>query len=752
MNVRQFYISLLLASTMNMWAEQRELFINYYKENKLEQKAVFPFANGNVKDTREKEWSIKIDSTLIDGANGTVEYKVKLRLEKGMAPQVAVGVNFGFDDWSADNFVFIPSIVYNGNRFDIKQMNYPPYWYEKAEWKVDMPTTTPSVPTLEKYKDYGKIELTTGNAATPLMAFHSPKNDKVWMVQTKQGNSWGNYGLFVEENKDKGKAVFRIMSPAVRENRATGSGFVNSGDRGCDLKSGDEIEITFRTYKWDNASLQDMYSHFYDVRKDMNPIEKDYAVLPYSEVYKIMNSLFQKDRWNEAINMYSLTKPGTNSGWNQIWQLGWVGGGQVTYPFLLNGDNQAIERSIENLDVVFSKTQAPSGFYYAYGNGVEFASFGYSQPLKNNETLVRSQGDFLYMSLRQIGRIRDIKRDIPEHWINGIRKQADAFVRLWNKYGQVGQFVDVTTGDICIGGSTSGGIVPGGLALASEMLHNKEYLMVAEKLAEKYYNDFVLKGYTTGGPGEILSSPDSESAFGLFESYITLYEVTKNRKWLTFAKDLLPICASWVVSYDFEFPEQSDMNKINAHSNGSVWASIANKHSAPAICTWSGESLLKYYRYTDDQRAVDLLNDIAHGVPQYICAPGHKIGNMELGGACERVNLSDWEGKDAVGGNIFASCSWVETAVLLTVTQLPSIYVRKDKGQVEVFDHVILKSKKKEGNHLVLELQNPTEYDAELKIYVDDSVPLKNSIFDINDFQKVKKVVVKAKTEIEVKV
>lgn len=276
--------------------------------------------------------------------------------------------------------------------------------------------------------------------------------------------------------------------------------------------------------------------------------------------------------------------------------------------------------------------------------------------------------------------------------------------------------------------------------------------MVAEKLAEKYYNDFVLKGYTTGGPGEILSSPDSESAFGLFESYITLYEVTKNRKWLTFAKDLLPICASWVVSYDFEFPEQSDMNKINAHSNGSVWASIANKHSAPAICTWSGESLLKYYRYTDDQRAVDLLNDIAHGVPQYICAPGHKIGNMELGGACERVNLSDWEGKDAVGGNIFASCSWVETAVLLTVTQLPSIYVRKDKGQVEVFDHVILKSKKKEGNHLVLELQNPTEYDAELKIYVDDSVPLKNSIFDINDSQKVKKVVVKAKTEIEVKV
>ena len=156
--------------------------------------------------------------------------------------------------------------------------------------------------------------------------------------------------------------------------------------------------------------------------------------------------------------------------------------------------------------------------------------------------------------------------------------------------------------------------------------------------------------------------------------------MTGNRKWLVCAKDLLPVCASWVVSYDFQFPEHSIMHQINAHSTGSVWASAANKHSAPAICTWSGESLLKYYRATGDKYAIELLKDISHGVPQYISHKDRMVGNLEPGGVCGRVNLSDWEGKRNVGGNLFASCAWVEVAAMLTVTQLPSIYVQKDKG------------------------------------------------------------------------
>ena len=725
-------------------AQQKHFAINYYSGNKIDASQSLPWQGGTVTDARSNEWRIEVDSTVVDKRQGIVDYVVRYTLLSPAARQVSLGVNFDFDGWSAQNFVFVPAIVYDGNRFDRKVINYPPYWYDPEEWRIDMPTTTPLIPSLEKYESRGRIELTTGNAATPLMAFYSPGKSLSWMVQCLQGNRLGDFGLFIDEDKQQRQARFAIMSPAVREKRATGSGFADSDDRAADLKAGDTVELSFRVYSRRARSLQEMYGNFLRHRKELNPHTEDYAVMPFSEVWRVMDALFQKDRWSESIDMYCLTKPGTYAGWNQIWQLGWVGGGQATLPMLLQGDATAIDRAMRNLGVIFGKTQAPSGFYYAYGNGREFKSFGYGEAFKHNETFVRSQGDFLYMAQRQFARLKELHRDIPSAWFTSLRREADAFCNLWERYGQVGQFVDVETCDICIGGSTAGAIVPGGLALASQTFGDSRYLRAAEGLAAKFYDDYVLKGYTTGGPGEILSSPDSESAFALFESFVTLYEVTGQGKWLDCAKDLLPICASWVVSYDFRFPEHSAMHRIDAHSTGSVWASVANKHSAPAICTWSGESLLKYYRATADPYALSLLKDIAHGVPQYISHSDRPIGNMEPGGACERVNLSDWEGKQNVGGNLFASCAWVEVATMLTVTQLPSIYLQRDKGIVEVFDHLKAELLSRDGRGVELRVSNPTRYDAEVKIYVETSKDARRSLYTLNDPDKVKVIKVKA--------
>ena len=50
------------------------------------------------------------------------------------------------------------------------------------------------------------------------------------------------------------------------------------------------------------------------------------------------------------------------------------------------------------------------------------------------------------------------------------------------------------------------------------------------------------------------------------------------------------------------------------------------------------------------------------------------IGRMN-----ERVNLSDWEGKNNVGEVPLGSC-WPEVSVMLTYFELPAVYVRKDTG------------------------------------------------------------------------
>ncbi len=689
-----------------------------------------PENQSRIKDNNGAEWMLSLKESKVAGQPDATDFLLTWTLLKGQASEVAVGVKFPFEDWSAENYVFIPAAIYNGNRFDIKNIGYPPYWYDPSEWRLDMPTTITPAPTLGKGDHHAKIELNTGNASTPLMAFHSAKKQTGWMVLTTQESHLGNHGLFVEENENRTQATFSIMTPAVRKTRATGNGFAPSGDKAPDWKQGDTVSLRFRIYTFKAPSLQHMLNRFSEVRKDLNP-SKRVEVLPFSEAWALENNLYQSNRWDEKIHMYWLSDVGANTSWNFIWQLGWCGGGQCTLPFILNGTEQVKQRAIDNIEVIFTKSQAPSGFFNTYGNGVEFASFGYGSAMKHNETFVRSQGDWLYMAQRQFQALKTQDREIPGHWMNSLKKQADAFVRLWDKYGQFGQFVDVVTGDMCIGGSTAGAIVPGGLALASVTWDNPRYLEIAEQSARKYHKDYVLKGYTTGGPGEILSAPDSESAFALFESFMALYEITGSKEWLVCASDLLPICASWIVSYDYQFPERSTMGKIDARSCGSMWASVANKHSAPGLCTWSGDCLLKYFRATGNRYALELLEDVAHGLPQYISRKDRPIGNMPPGGICERVNMSDWEGKDNIGGNIFASCSWCETAVLLTVTQLPGIYVQPDKEFVAVFDNVLVEKTGSAKGKMKIRVTNPTKFVAEVKIFSESSKDAKKKTFSL---------------------
>ena len=94
---------------------------------------------------------------------------------------------------------------------------------------------------------------------------------------------------------------------------------------------------------------------------------------------------------------------------------------------------------------------------------------------------------------------------------------------------------------------------------------------------------------------------------------------------------------------------------------------------------------------------------------------------MPPGGICERVNLSDWEGRDKVGGNIFASCSWCETAAMLTVTQLPGIYVQPDTGVVAAMDNIRVERISHVGGTVRLRLTNPTKFAADVKVLVESA-------------------------------
>lgn len=382
-----------IASTQSLKSISDDLvpFITRFEGSQVKNKILLPLKDGETVKTDEgAEWSLSVHTQNVPDDPNATDYELTWKLEKGNSKSVSVGIDFTFRNWSVDNYVFVPAIVYDGNRFEVKNIDYPPYWYEKNEWRKDMPTTTTVQPTLgKKGSGAAKIELTTGNATTPLMAFYDPNKSLGWMVQTTQGNSNGNHGLTIAENGTKTESVFSITSPAVREKRAVGSGFAESGDKAANYRQGDAVSIRFRTYTFPAKSLNDLYRNFLKVRKGYNPVNRK-EELPFSEAWKLVNNLYQTERWDEDIDMYWLSKVGANASWNFIWQLGWCGGGQNTLPIMMKGGEQGTERAKKNIEVIISKSQARSGFFNAYGDGKEFVSFGFGSPLKTmNHWFVR---------------------------------------------------------------------------------------------------------------------------------------------------------------------------------------------------------------------------------------------------------------------------------------------------------------------------------------------------------------------------
>lgn len=659
-------------------------------------------------------------------------------LTDGNAPQTAIQLDAVFDEWTINNYVLLPGAVYNGNRFNVSPMNYPPLMTDLKYSFPTLPITISNVPRLSKGMGHSKIEQTTGDPSTPAMGFFSLSQKQIMWLLTEQRTRFGNSGLTVEESASRSQCTFSVTVPAMRKKRQTMVNQVPSDDRAPDWQTGDSVTLKARLYLDRAKTVQDLFDRFVEIRQDLTGHAKLTHQLPFDAAFHIQQKKYNEQNWDESRGYYSV---GMRENMAQDWQLGWVGGLMATLPLIAKGDPLSVERAIQNIETIISKTQAPSGFFYGIGDGTNWYGDGFTTPHPHNMHMVRKSADALYFFAKQFLMLEKLNPDwkCPEHWRQALIKLADAFVKLWNEYGQFGQFVDVETGKMIIWGSTAGAMAPGGLALAAHYLREDNYLKVAEKSAQFYYNRDVKNGLTTGGPGEILQCPDSESAFAMLESFVTLYVITGKSKYKDMAVDMAKQCATWVVSYDYQFPQESLFGRLDMKSAGSVIANVQNKHSAPGICTLSGNSLLHLYRATAEPFYLNLLQDISHNITQYLSRDDRPVGDMPPGWMNERVNLSDWEGEEMVGG-IFHGSTWAEVACMLTATEIPSVYVQLRDWNIWTFDHLDVEVVKKNRLGITLKVTNPTDFASTYSFLIEDAQQTKEKLNPVyfTDFKNVK--------------
>jgi hypothetical protein len=707
--------------------------------NKIKDKEKVAFINktdGTLK-TADAEWKTSITS-LEQQADGAVQLNIKFTLLNGAVNNASTAIDFNFSDWSVKNYVMIPAAVYNGNRFPALKGGYMPPYTPDMFCNKNVPLTISDNPRLAlKEGEPSKIDLLTWNASTPAMSFFSPAMKKGFMVLTEPKTNWGVNGLSVEENADRSKAGFAVTAPGVREYAAGFGDFSKSHDKPANWKAGDEINMKLYVYVFNATDIPAFLETYMNKRKKLLGESPQYYVAPMSTIFHYTTLQVDKARLHKPTFYDSMFFPENSF---KRFQIGWIGGLMNTYPMLAMNDAAHAQPIANTFDFVVSKMQGKSGFFYgAIDNGTTLVpekmpdSIKAKNPAITSSAMVRKNGDALLWMYKQFLLYKELNRggEIKPEWEAAAKKLAQAFVNTFEREGELGQYVDPESGRIVVYNSAAISSAPAGLALASVYCHEPKFLKTAEAIANSYYERFTKTlGLTGGNCGDISMDADSESAFGLLESFMSLYWATGKQHWLELAKAEAALGSTWTVSYNYEFPKQSDLGSFDAHSTGAVWASIQNKHAAPGICSASGDYLFKLYRATGDRNAALLLKDIVNGHTEQVELPNRPTVSAgvkgpergtKLGCSMERVQISDAEGRGVIGKLYNGSNGWTELNGLLMSLELPGIYLQTDKNEMFVFDQVQATSAKQKDGSALVTIKNPTPFDASVAVFAETS-------------------------------
>lgn len=651
----------------------------------------------------------KVDYVINETTTNYRDFSVIFRCTDGAIDQSSLSVDLNFSDWSTKNFVLMPGVVYDGNR-PFKVWKSPDWYPFITDTRYVGPNEEPfvtDIPMLSRNGGVSRIQMRSGHMTTPAIGFQSPSQNRGCWLVTGQGTCLGDNGIDIEENRSRTGAKITLTAPVVREiyrYHHMNNQFPSS-DPSASFKKGDELTLRFRLYFFDAPEIQTLYDRFADIRKALPADREQTMTYPFSNTFNILEKKYNCDNWDEETGFYKFRPD-----FFYKWQIGWMGGAIFTYPLLVEGGQQSRERVLRMMDWLFDNGISPSGYFWDSSiDGKKFHGIYREIPVGDSVTLVRCNGDGLYYSIRHFQAMKKIGLPVKTKWEEGTRRVAKAFLKTWETDHQLGQYLSQYSGRVVVGRSASGAIVPAALVLASGYFNDKQMLNIACEMGEYFYQNFTRKGITYGGPGDALQNPDCESSYGLVESFTMLYEATSDKKWLNYAEQAAKQFSTWVLSYNFKFPETSTYGKLGIKPMGAVFANPQNGTGTPAICTYSGISLLNLSRYTGNPFYAGLLRDIAHNLPQYLSHPERMINPDHEGWMSERVVTADWL-EDI--GEIGMMSTWCEASLALTYTEIPGVYVGPAGNQVIVFDNVNAKLNKK-GR---LEITNPTKYDALVKV------------------------------------
>jgi hypothetical protein len=293
---------------------------------------------------------------------------------------------------------------------------------------------------------------------------------------------------------------------------------------------------------------------------------------------------------------------------------------------------------------------------------------------------LRNATEDMRVLMRAYQRERILGREHPE-WFNWMKTYVDwlilqqradgSFPRRWLPGSN--EVAEPT-------GTTSYCPVPL-LIMMTRETGDPKYLQAAVRAAEYVWVNWGTRGLFIGGASDNPNITDKEAGMLSMEAYLSLFEETKDNKWLERAKAAADFAESWIWIWNLPMPV--DAVDANLHWKKGVPTVGLQGITAQAVggvdeyLDWAVPSYAKLYKYTADQHYLDVARILLHNTKSMVALPGRQYDMKGIGWQQEHWRLGPGGSGRGVGSHRFW-LPWISANHLYGITGLeefdPALY------------------------------------------------------------------------------
>lgn len=285
---------------------------------------------------------------------------------------------------------------------------------------------------------------------------------------------------------------------------------------------------------------------------------------------------------------------------------------------------------------------------------------------------LRNATEGMRVLMRAYRRERDLDRPHPE-WFVWVKSYVDWLLQQQRPDGSFPRRWKAGTSEVEEpSGTTSYNPVPL-LVIMTEETGDPRYEDAAIRAAEYVWANWGTRGVFIGGASDNPNITDKEAGMLSLEAYLSLYESTKEPKWLERAKAAANFAESWIWIWNLPMPLDADDAELHWKKGvptiGLQGITALAAGGADEYLDWAVPSYAKLYNYTKDEHYLDVARVLLHDTKSMVALPGRQYDLKGIGWQQEHWRLGPGGSGRGIGSHRFW-LPWVSSNHLYGITGL----------------------------------------------------------------------------------